>query len=265
MDAPEDTPLRALFHRRSTDGGQTFSDAHSIVPGYQDHEKPPRIAADRATSDLYVVWASTEEAQNRAPGFEGDLDVRFAQSSDGGDTWSAPTVLNDDGTDTDQSAPGIAVAPNGRIDVAWYDNRHSPEDVDAPLQDVYAASSTDGGETFAPNTRITDRSIDRSIGIWGNNIGSHTNVGVASLDDGVYITWQDSRNADPEAQPEDVYMAKLPMSDASAVGATVDSSGSALLWALLGAGAALGLGGAALVAGLRSARRRAPTERSQPA
>lgn len=265
VDAPEDTPLRALFHRRSTDGGQTFSDAHSIVPGYQEHEKPPRLAADPTTSDLYVVWASTEEAQNRAPGFEGDLDVRFARSTDGGDTWSAPTVLNDDGTDTDQSAPGIAVAPNGRIDVAWYDNRHSPEDADAPLQDVYAASSTDGGETFAPNTRITDRSIDRSIGIWGNNIGSHTNVGVTSLDGGGYFAWQDSRNAHPEAQPEDVYMAKLPTSDASAVAATADPFGSALLWALLGAGVALSLSGAALVIGLRNTRRRAPTARSQPA
>lgn len=265
VDAPEDTPLRPLFHRSSTDDGQTFSEPHEIVPGYQDHEKPPRIAADPATSDLYVVWTSTEEPHNREPGFDGDLDVRFSKSTDSGNAWSEPTVLNDDETETDQSVPGIAVAPNGRIDVAWYDDRHTPEDVDAPLQDVYATSSTDGGETFAANTRITDRRIYRSVGIWGNNIGSQANMGVASLSNGAYFSWQDSRNANPDAQPEDVYMAKLPMSDTAASGVAADSTGSPMIWGLIGAGVALVLSGVVLLVGLRKAFRLPPAPSREPA
>jgi hypothetical protein len=264
VDAPEDTPVRPIFHRRSTDGGETFSDPVEIAPGNQDHEKPPVIAADADTNNLYVVWAANEEPRNRVPGFEGDLDVFFATSTNGGDTWSDPTVLNGDDTATDQSAPGIDVAPDGRIDIAWYDNRHTPKGAEAPLQDVYATWSQDGGQTFSPNARITDRSIDRSIGIWGNNIGSHHNVGVASREGGAYMAWQDSRNADPVAQPEDVYMAKLPMSQNSGVVST-DATGSPWLWGLLGAGVALALSGIAVVGGLSRLRRAPSAARRDPA
>lgn len=255
VDAPEDTPVRPVYYRRSTDGGATFSDQVAIFPGNQDHEKPPLIAADPSSDALYVVWGGSAEPHNRAPGFDGDLDIFFLRSTDAGDTWSDARTLNTDGTDTDQSAPGISVAPDGRIDIAWYDNRHSPSEADSPLQDVYATWSHDGGATFAPEARVTDRSIDRSIGIWDNNIGSHHNVGVTSLAGGAYFAWQDTRNADPVAQPEDVYMAKLVMAGDTVAGASL-FTGSALMWSLLGTGAGLGLAGLLLVVGLRALRRK---------
>lgn len=259
VDAPEDTPLRPIYYLRSTDGGQTFSDQVAIFPGTQQHEKPPLITADPSTADLYVVWGGNAEPHNRAPDFEGDLDIFFLRSADAGDTWSEPRVVNTDGTDTDQSAPGISVAPDGRIDIAWYDDRHSPSDTERPIQDVYATWSEDGGDTFAPDARITDRSIDRSIGIWGNNIGSHHNVGVASLDNGAYVAWQDTRNADPVAQPEDIYMAKLPMAGDAVAGASL-LTGPAVLWSLLGTGAGLALAGLLLVVGLWALRRKPAVE-----
>lgn len=59
--------------------------------------------------------------------------------------------------------------------------------------------------TFGRNLRITDRSIDRSVRVWSNNIDSNHAVEIASTNGSVYFAWQDSRNSNPEAQPEDVF------------------------------------------------------------
>jgi len=82
-------------------------------------------------------------------------------------------TLNDDPTGSgrqNQFDPGIAIAPGGRVDIAWYDGRHSPspaDDIGSGLQDVYYSSSGDQGRTFTPNLRISDRSIDRKSGCGG--------------------------------------------------------------------------------------------------
>ncbi|MDP8930921.1 MAG: hypothetical protein M3O70_20705 [Actinomycetota bacterium] len=117
---------------------------------------------------------------------------------------------------------------------------------------MFASWSTDRGRTFAPNIRISDRSINRNIGVWDNNIGSNHNVAVAATKNAAYFAWQDSRNADPLAQPEDIYMAKLVHRGPTTPSA---AGGSRLLWSLIGAGAAFVLGGIVLLAGVRTAHR----------
>ncbi len=251
-----ESPVRPIYYRRSTDGGASFEEAIEIDPGNADAERPPVIAADPNSEALYVVWNSHAEQRNLGDDFEGDLEIFFLASSDGGDSWGDRLVLNDDGADVDQYLPGLSVAPNGRVDVAWYDDRLNPAEPEDGLQDVFAASSSNQGQSFAPNVRITDRSIDRTIGVWGNNIDSHHNVGVASTEDATHFAWQDSRNGDPEAQAEDVYMAKLVHdSSADATGA----GASRLLWTVVGAAATLVLAGIALVAASRlTSRSRRP-------
>jgi hypothetical protein len=51
------------------------------------------------------------------------FDVKFTQSTDGGRTWSAPVVVNDDGTASDQFQPSIAAGPGGAVAIAFYDRR----------------------------------------------------------------------------------------------------------------------------------------------
>ena len=136
--------------------------------------------------------------------------------------------------------PGMAVAPDGRVDIAWYDGRLSPKPPvnvgdEAGLQDVFMASSTDGGRTFGPNVRITDRSVDRSIGVWSNNVNSAAPVGIASTDDAVYVAWQDSRNGNVLTQAEDVYVA------AARLGPAEKRSGETPRWLLAAAGLAGGM------------------------
>jgi hypothetical protein len=51
-------------------------------------------------------------------------DVYFTQSTDGGLTWSAPSLVNDDGDpSTDQFQPSVAAGPGGAVAVAFYDRR----------------------------------------------------------------------------------------------------------------------------------------------
>lgn len=242
--------VRPIIYRQSTDRGKTWSEPVEVDPGNQrsGSPRPPVLAVDPRSGTLYTAWYSNVDPNNLAPGFEGDLEIFFRRSTDGGKSWGQRVVLNDDGAvKANQFLPGIAISPNGRVDVAWYDGRLNPKPRaggaggnETGLQDVYATSSTDQGESFGPNLRITDRSIDRSVGVWSNNIDSNHAVGVASTNDSVYFGWQDSRNSNPDAQPEDVYVASLKMHGSVA---DSDNDGSSVPpWALGAVGVVLGMG-----------------------
>lgn len=261
--APAEPPVLPIYYLRSADQGKTFRDRVELDPGNQDNEQPPLIVADVGSRSLYVAWNAHHEPKDRAPGFSGDHDVFFLASHDSGSTWGRKLVLNDDaGSGANQYMPGIAIAPDGRVDVAWYDYRNSVTGPNEGFQDVYYASSYNGGGTFGSNMRTNDRSIDRSVGVWDNNIGSHHNVGIASTRAGVYFAWQDSRNRDTLFQPEDVYMAKLNVNGPTPL--SVDDGDPRLAWALLGAGVTAGATGLALFAFVAINRRRSTTATTAP-
>ncbi len=88
-------------------------------------------------------------------------DVVFRRSIDGGATWTDFIRVNDDpiinpvysDTTDYQWFGALSVAPNGRIDVSWYDTRHEdPNDLSGPhYSELYYAYSYDGGETWSAN------------------------------------------------------------------------------------------------------------------
>lgn len=250
------TPVRPIYYQRSTDHGKTWEKVQ-LDPGNQAAARPALIAADPSSSNVYVVWYSTDVVNDIGPSFKSTLNIFMKVSHDGGKTWGDRVVLNDDTSrPINHYDPGIAIAPNGRVDVAWYDDRNgitppllgniNPED--PGLQDVYYTSSTDHGQTWGPNLRLTDRSIDRSVGIWGNNIESHYNVGIASTDTAIYVAWQDSRNGNPTTQSEDIYTSSLKLP-----GATIDSAlppADTPVWPFLVVGIVVGLGVAMAITGI---------------
>ncbi|MDQ4068500.1 MAG: glycoside hydrolase [Actinomycetota bacterium] len=216
---PNNVPPRPILYRRSVDQGRTWSNPVEVDPGNVGASHPPLLAADARTQDVYMVWNANEEVQNTAPVFNGDLDVFLRVSRDGGGTWSDRIVLSDESVKANQFEPGIAVAPNGTVHVAWYDFLHSPTPMlvstghsgDTGVSDVYYTSSSDRGATWAKPVRVNDRGIDRSKGVWSNNIDSKFNVGVAATNTAVHFAWQDTRNALGETGSEDIYTSSVPL------------------------------------------------------
>lgn len=102
------------------------------------------------------------------------MDVHLARSEDGGVTWSDPIRVNDDSSTSNWQWLGAhSVAPNGRIDVVWYDTRNSQV---ATLSQLFYAYSWDGGSTWSENVAVSPV-FDSTIG-WPNQskIGDYITI-----------------------------------------------------------------------------------------
>ncbi|HKP88318.1 MAG TPA: sialidase family protein [Blastocatellia bacterium] len=109
------------------------------------NENPPKVIAG-AQGDVYVCWA------NERGKWKGN--VRFARSTDGGKTFSAAMTINSDGAGepAGHAFQSIAVDKQGRIYVAWIDERNKQkEDRGA---EIWLSVSTDHGQTFSRDRRI---------------------------------------------------------------------------------------------------------------
>ena len=123
-------------------------------------------------------------------------DVLFAKSSDFGETWSALKRINDDNSIiADQWFGTMSVAPNGRIDVFWLDNR---ENEGEPISALYYSFSMDGGETWSENERLSPFFNSR-IG-WPQQMKMGDYFHSLSDDGGAHIAWAGTFNGE-----QDVY------------------------------------------------------------
>jgi hypothetical protein len=78
-------------------------------------------------SHLYIVAEQWDKGGcTPSSDLNGDYDVAFYSSLDGGQTWSAASCANDPSTQgdaTDQFQPEVAADTQGHVAVAWYDRR----------------------------------------------------------------------------------------------------------------------------------------------
>jgi hypothetical protein len=142
-----------------------------------------------------VSQVNTTVTSDNTSGVSGSGDIAYKQSTDGGKTWSPQKIVNDDNPADmlGQYIPMISVAPNGRLDVAWWDTRSDPG---IRGNDVYYSHSDDNGKTWSKNMRITDKTIDRKLGVWGNNFDMSSPPGIASTNAFAIFGWDDTRNSD---------------------------------------------------------------------
>src|SRR5919202_1418944 len=200
---------RRLVTAVSNDGAATWSaPVDASAPGEQVREPSPAVFGTDGT--IYLAWRN----RDNPPSPSNEV---VAKSTDGAATWSTPLRVNDDptGNKVRQHVPRIAVAPNGRIDVVWLDHRNSYPTPVVPAAagggDVYYASSADGGKTFTPNRRITDRTINLGMGLIPK-LGSYAWYGpaVAPLgNDGVFFAWSDPRFGNLDTDTNDIMTATL--------------------------------------------------------
>jgi hypothetical protein len=268
-------PPRPIVYRRSLDQGRTWSAVQEIDQGNVGFSFNRRhlIAVDPVTDAVYVTWGGNANPRARrppvgepsTPAFD-DREIFFRASVDGGDTWTGAKTVNDDAPipNIQHYNPGISVAPNGRLDLAWYDFRNSPTpENEGPggnaggMNDVYLASSFDRGESFTKNIRVNDRIIDRNIGVWSNNAHSQSSVAVISSDTTTYVAWQDSRNGNAVTNVEDIYFAAVRHAlPAEKAAGEDDDDSDAPGWLVVGASAAVGMGVTVLLALFVNRRRR---------
>ncbi|MCZ7616174.1 MAG: T9SS type A sorting domain-containing protein [Ignavibacteriaceae bacterium] len=105
--------------------------------------------------------------------------------TDGGVSFSSPIKINDDiGTSAYQWFGTMSVAPNGRIDVVWLDTRDNPGTY---LSALYYSNSTNGGETWSANQRLSDY-FDPHVG-WPNQNKMGDYFDMVSEVNGAHLAW----------------------------------------------------------------------------
>jgi hypothetical protein len=136
------------------------------------------------------------------------FDIYHVRSTDGGKTWSPPTRLSDDPPQdlAGKYHPELAISPNGRVEVAWWDFRHDNGNF---ATDVYLTTSVDNGASWSPNTRVTDRTISRRIGVWYGNSDIRQPPGIVATNQYTLVGWDDTREGDETTQTQDIFSSML--------------------------------------------------------
>jgi hypothetical protein len=155
-----------IYFARSEDEGLTWTDPN-IRLSTDDTNKTQSAPAIAVSSkgNIYVVWQDDRD---------GDFDIYFTKSVDGGDTWTDPNIKISKGSGS-QSAPAIALDSEGVIYVVWEDYRWGD-------YDIYLTKSEDGGEKWlSENKRVnTDGAgstqLNPTIAIDSSNI--------------IYVAWE---------------------------------------------------------------------------
>lgn len=133
--------------------------------------------------------------------------IWLSSSADGGKSWATPRTIGipAGGDSNQQHRPWLAVAPNGRLDVAYYDRAATG------AQHVYLTSSTDAGRTFSVPLRLTDSVSDSSVGpphFFGPGVRGGDYLALSSSDDAVVAAWTDTRRGCELSQHQDVFFTK---------------------------------------------------------
>ncbi|HJT10718.1 MAG TPA: fibronectin type III domain-containing protein [Candidatus Nitrosotalea sp.] len=172
------------------------------------------VEAVGPNGNIYVTW-------NDSPDGGKTTQIVLYRSQDGGNTWTGPQTFNPT-PGRDQFEPWIAVAPNGKITMIFYDRVNDPANL---KMDLYAASSTDNGTTWQPNQRITPSSFS-----WGTLdppsdpyffscyfIGDYQSIAFDS-NNVAHIAWSDGRVIASDGTPDpNVFYAHLVPASVSSI------------------------------------------------
>ncbi len=138
-----------ILFARSTDNGETWTDPQPLNTNAAvdiGTDGPPHIIIDSASLWL-AVWASNDSLGGT---IDGDFDILFARSTNGGQNWSDPAPLNTNAASDAGLDVGARAATDGSGNwlVVW----QSWEDFDGELgydNDILFARSTDNGTTWS--------------------------------------------------------------------------------------------------------------------
>ncbi len=210
---------------RSDDGGDTFVDLNGATAGlasqiYDLHGRFdfPIPAMESRQVFIYAVVdvdlsggprdgrvyvAFTDE--NAAAGSPGNGTgsasashawIQVIYSDDQGATWTTATTPHSlaDQTTVDRFQPWMKVDGFGNVHIGWQDTRNSGTGL-RDKADWYYAVSTDGGNTWVEETRVSSV-VSQNIAN-GQEWGDYNGLGISSDNQIVGMTWTDNRIVTP--------------------------------------------------------------------
>lgn len=180
-----------LVLARSRDRGRTWSESEirdDIVPSERFIAFTPPFPSIAVDQDSGRVYAGFHDSR------QGDPDVLVWSLGSGENQWEGPTRVNDTprGDNTSQYLPKLSTAPDGRLDVLYYDRR---ADRSNRMNEVSFQYSLDDGKKFSKRIRLSDRGFDSRVGFGSErglpDLGSR--LGLISTDDRALGVWTDTR------------------------------------------------------------------------
>ena len=207
-----------LVLSRSEDRGESWKE--SVVDRLVPSERfvvfsppAPSLAVDQASGDLYAGFHD---------GRLGDQDVWVWSLGADGRRREAPARVNDnpERDKTSQYLPELSVAPNGRLDVLYYDRRSDRRNVGTG---VSLQSSEDDGRTFRGSVPVADRGFDSRIGVGAErdlpDPGSR--LALLSTDPRAFAVWPDARAGTRTTNKQDLARAVVAFSDPARISSCV--------------------------------------------
>jgi hypothetical protein len=214
-----DTGSRNLFVAKSTDGGATFGAPVTIATTFDSYDiGVPSFASRRAliymsgaahrtaSKDLvYAIWtdltgagacSSSANEPGSSTGSDCKTRVWFSRSTNGGASWEAARMLNDQASKNDQFNPKLALdVTNGQLAVMYYD---TVGDSGRLKTDVWMQTSDDDGVTWRNAFRVTSAQTDETGGgaDSGNQYGDYN--GMSGIGGTFYPCWTDRRSGAEE-------------------------------------------------------------------
>ncbi len=159
FDGRHGWPNAEIYYRRSLDGGQNW-EAETRLTNDAIYSGYPSIALVGQT--IHLAYFSSEND---------DDNIHYMRSTDAGVTWGADTELTNN--PVMQQIPAVA-ATASTVHIIYHDERHGN-------WEIYYLRSTDGGNTWDPEMRLTDDSG------WSNN------AGIVVRGQYVHVVWSDDR------------------------------------------------------------------------
>ncbi|MFA7360159.1 MAG: T9SS type A sorting domain-containing protein [Candidatus Kapaibacterium sp.] len=153
-----------IYYKRSTYSGVNWgTDTRMTNNGANSYS--PTIAC--SGSNVHVVWMDQRD---------GNLEMYYKRSTDGGTTWGQDTRLTN--KTVDSWNPSIAVS-GSNVHVVWQDTR------DGNFE-IYYKRSTDGGINWGADTRLTN----------ATSVSYSSSIACSGLN--LHVVWRDERNANWE-------------------------------------------------------------------
>jgi len=149
-----------IYYKRSIDGGLTWG-ADTRLTNNSSISKYSSITS--SGSNVHIVWFD---------GRDGNPEIYYKNSIDGGDTWSSDLRLT---SNSGFSYIPVVAASGSVVHVAWYDST-------AGNWELYYKRSTDNGSSWGADSRLT------------NNSGESKWPAIAVSGSTVHLSWVEKRS-----------------------------------------------------------------------